>query len=77
MSTETLMARIKKEALPCAACGCTDFELREITIPPNVGITPKPPEKEMYFLWCKNCPHKRLEIDFDQVELNRAKGKVN
>jgi len=74
MSIETMMARIKNEALPCAACGCTDFELREITIPPNVTITPTPPRKEMYFLWCKNCPHKRLEIDYDQAEENAKRG---
>ena len=39
-----------------------------------MGIYPKsPPDNEMYFLWCKNCPHKRLEIDYDQVEENRKK----
>ena len=76
MSLETLVTRIKKEAKPCANCGCTDFELRKISIPPNVTIVPKPPDNEMYFLWCKNCPHKRLEIDYDQVEENKAK-RVN
>ena len=71
MSIETLTARIKKEALPCASCGCTDFTLRKITMPPNVTITPPIKDNEMYFLWCKNCPHKRIEIDYDQVEENR------
>jgi predicted nucleic-acid-binding Zn-ribbon protein len=75
MSVETMMARIKKEALPCAQCGCTDFLLRKIQIPPDVVILPAPhPDNEMYFLWCKNCPHKRMEIDYDQVEANK---KVN
>ena len=74
MSVETMMARIKKEALPCAQCGCTDFELRKVQIPPDVTILPHPKhDNEMYFLWCKNCPHKRVEIDYDQVEENRKK----
>jgi len=73
MSIEMMEARIKKEAKPCAQCGCTDFTLSKISIPPNMGIMPKPPDNEMYFLWCKNCPHKRLEIDYDQVEENRKK----
>jgi hypothetical protein len=71
MSIQTMIVRIKEEAKPCAYCGCTDFELRKISTPPNVVIEPKPPDNEMYFLHCKNCPHKRLEIDYDQVEANK------
>lgn len=76
MSLETMVARIKKEAKPCANCGCTDFALRKIVLPPNAVIEPAIPDNEMYFLWCKNCPHKRLEIDYDQVEKNKKRGKA-
>ena len=68
MSLETLQARIKKEALSCANCGGTEFSLTAVDMP----VDPKNAKPaEMYFLWCKSCPHKRLEIDYDQAEENK------
>jgi len=70
MSVETMEARIRKEAKPCAACGGSDFSL--VGIDNKNAINSKP--REMYFLQCKNCPHKRLEIDYDQAEENEKIG---
>jgi len=65
MSLETLVARIKKDAYVCANCGGSEFTL----------IT-NDNKKEMYFLCCKKCPHKRLEIDYDQATENLKKSGI-